>query len=869
MSGDGEGKDFFISRTGADRAWAEWIGYVLEENHYSVHLQDWDFRRGTSFIRNMQQGATLCRRTLAVLSPDYFNGAFSAMEWEAALARDPRGEEEVLVTVRVRECTPPGLLLRYPYIDLVGLDEAAARRSLLDGVAPGRRKPAVPPAFPPGQRPAFPGPTAGVSSSDLPGRGRCIGRDDLVRRLVATVLSKLPSPVPVLGPPGVGKSTLTIAMLHDPRIARRFRARRWFIRCEGATAATALLTAIAAEVGVELGPDLRSRVLAALAATPALVVLDNAETPWESDPVATEEMLLALSSVRGVALVASFRGAQRPGGVPWDETVQVTPLPEEVAREVFLAVTQGQFAGDPALSSLVAELDGLPLAVELLAHAAQGEPDLAALSRRWERERATLLERGPGDHRLLSLATSLELSISGARMTEEGRRLLSLLGVLPDGIVHADLDTLMPGAGDRAATVLRQVGLASDSGGRLRTLAPIREYVHGRYAPASADLATAIARYTSLATSLGAKVGAVGGAEAVARLAVESANVEGMVRAGLVGATSRASVEAAIAMGEFTRLTGVGSTGLLEEARATVERLGDPDLGLQARVLRKFGDIARARSDHARARAAYERALPLYEQVGDLLGQANCIASLGDIALVRSDHAGARAAYDQALPLYEQVGDLLGQANCILRLGDIALRRSDHGGARAAYERALPLYEQVGAVLGQANCIQGLGDIALRRSDHGGARAAYERALTRYEQVGSLLGQANCIKGLGDIALERSDHAGARAAYERALPLYEQVGSVLGQANCIQGLGDIALERSDHAGAGTAYERALTLYQQLPEPYSIGLTHRRLARIAGSPIDRRRHIRGAEDAWSSIDREDLIHELATEFAEDS
>jgi hypothetical protein len=106
-----------------------------------------------------------------VLSPDYFKGAFSAMEWEAALTRDPTGADRVLVTVRVRECDPPGLLSRYPYIDLVGLEETTARTTLLEGVRMGRAKPTRRPPFPSGSPPpvppAFPASVPSASSGGL------------------------------------------------------------------------------------------------------------------------------------------------------------------------------------------------------------------------------------------------------------------------------------------------------------------------------------------------------------------------------------------------------------------------------------------------------------------------------------------------------------------------------------------------------------------------------------------------------------------------------------------------------------------------------------------------------------------------------
>jgi hypothetical protein len=47
-------------------------------------------------------------------------------------------------------------------------------------------------------------------------------------------------------------------------------------------------------------------------------------------------------------------------------------------------------------------------------------------------------------------------------------------------------------------------------------------------------------------------------------------------------------------------------------------------------------------------------------------------------------------------------------------------------------------------------------------------------------------------------------------------------------------------------------------------PYSVGQTHRGIARVC-SGAERTEHTRAARAAWTSIDREDLVDELAEEF----
>jgi len=671
-----------------------------------------------------------------------------------------------------------------------------------------------------------PGPPT-ASEASLPVPPDVVGRADEVAALVAAWLEVAPPPVAVLGAPGIGKSSICLAALHDARVAGRFGPRRWFVRCDGADTAGALLSGLAAELGVigEGSGDLTARTLGALRAGPGVVVLDNFETPWTADPFPTEELLRQLAAVAGVGVAVSSRGTSRPGGLRWREFAMLSPLPLADARQVFLNVTGPGPGSDPLLDELLGELDGVPLAVELMAHAARGQP-LTQVAARWRREHTGMLTRMGGGRRELSVPVSVEASVTAPLMTKAGLQLLAMVGILPDGIGADDLETLQPADGLAAAAVLRQLGLAFDEGPRLRTLAPVREHVAAAHPPRPAALKAAVTHYARLAATAGNQVGRSDGARAVTRLQAETGNIAAMLQRAIAGQRTSELTDALDGLTEYWRFTGVTQPQLAAQALEVITQHGTP------------------------------------------LQRADARYGMASLAIDRTEHETARAWFEQALALYKQTGDVIGEANCIRRLGDIALARSDHDQARTRYEQALALYQQTGSVLGEANCIQRLGDIDLERSHYDQARTRYEQALPLYQQTGSVLGEANCIQSLGDIALASSDHDQARTRYEQALPLYQQTGDVIGEANCIQGLGDIALERSDHDQARTQFERALRLYLDIAEPYSAGSAHIRLARLYPPGREQDRHWAAAREAWASIGREDLIEAHTAEFGDD-
>ena len=214
---------FFVSYTGKDQAWAEWIAWQLEHHGHRTLIQAWDFKSGGVFPGDMHRALQNSARVLAVLTPAYMASGFCQPEWQAAFADDPTGEKGVLVCIRVADFKPDGLLRGRTYIDLVEKSEAEAARHLLERLERGRAKPVAAPSFPgkgPATAPVFPGTTSTTPRTsiphNLPRLQPFFGREEELRRIAAALDPEDRTWGALIdGPGGMGKTSLAVRAAYD------------------------------------------------------------------------------------------------------------------------------------------------------------------------------------------------------------------------------------------------------------------------------------------------------------------------------------------------------------------------------------------------------------------------------------------------------------------------------------------------------------------------------------------------------------------------------------------------------------------------------------------------------------------------------
>jgi tetratricopeptide (TPR) repeat protein len=342
-----ETRDFFVSFSGADLAYAEAINSALRAAHFTTFYHPHDLGPGANIPVWMDKALMNSRQMLMLCSPEYMTDTAINSEAErfARFWRDARGAEFKLIPVELRQTKLPPLVSIYKRIDVKGMAPAEAGSAVItalkrpDGAKQRRALQIVEPLpeifnVPYRQNPNF--------------TGRFEAMDSLKKSLVegnAAITA-------IAGLAGVGRTTLAAEYCY--RFGGQYGG-VWWVRAEQEPVLLADLATLGQKLGHAATGDIEADARAALGdiarrTDPWLLVYDNAP-----NADAVSKWLPAGSA--HCLITSRFTG--------FDHVATVTRLDQwsdEVTADYLLARTGRENRADAL--RLARMIGGLPLAAE-------------------------------------------------------------------------------------------------------------------------------------------------------------------------------------------------------------------------------------------------------------------------------------------------------------------------------------------------------------------------------------------------------------------------------------------------------------------------------------------------------------------------
>jgi tetratricopeptide (TPR) repeat protein len=151
------------------------------------------------------------------------------------------------------------------------------------------------------------------------------------------------------------------------------------------------------------------------------------------------------------------------------------------------------------------------------------------------------------------------------------------------------------------------------------------------------------------------------------------------------------------------------------------------------------------------------------------------------------------------------------RAKALLGLGHFAQRQGDSDSSEALYTEALALCQATGDRIGTADALHGLGIAANARGDRARHRALMEESLVIYRELVFNMGIASSLQELGHAARIAGDFARSRDLFEQSLVIHRATGDQRGIARMLNNLGLLTYKQGDYATARGYYEQSVAL----------------------------------------------------------
>ncbi len=712
-----------------------------------------------------------------------------------------------------------------------------------------------------------------------------IGRDQLLPQLRAYLCVDTPGLIALYGLPGVGKTSLAVALAHDQTIQGHFSDGILWAGLGPHPDVLALLNQWGTLLGIaeSESQQLHSaearirRLRAAIGARHLLLVIDDA---WEIEPALAFKVggphcgYLLTTRFPGLALQLAGSGA-----------TQVKELSDHDSVRLLARLAPQVVTDEPKTAqSLAQSVGGLPLALTLIgnylrlqAHSGQPRRLRAAIERLRsgeERLRLTgpqaLLERSPGQPEGLLISLEAVIDVSEQQLQAQARDALRALSIFPAKPNSFSEEAALAVCQAPAETLdfLSDTGLLESYGpGRYTLHQTIADYAKAHLSDAAvpARLASYFAAFTEARQNdfdalnqelpnIFAALDAAAAAsqhESFARCA--NACFSFFFTRGLyaqeAGRYIEAATEAARQLENDTLLAIAllhqGQSTFkqrkydlagqyLEEAHERAAAVGDP--WLLGEILLMQGNLARFSISSEAAERCFQQSLDLARQINDPKQMSNALSNLGNVASDRGRYDEAISYQEQALALSRSIDDRQAMTKLNANLSSIAYLRGDLVNGEAYGQEALALARDIGFLDSISAVLTNMGSGAVDEHDYAKAEIYLTEALDVARQINDLKVMSVNLGNLGTLAFRQQRYEQATGYIQEALQIARQIGDIWLLGAVLVEWGELALEEHRLDDAAAAFDEALGIASKGSQEM-VALARYGLARVAGGRGD--------------------------------
>jgi predicted ATPase/DNA-binding XRE family transcriptional regulator len=574
-----------------------------------------------------------------------------------------------------------------------------------------------------------------------------------------------------------------------------------------------------------------------------LLVLDNFEHVLEAAP----EVVGLVESCPGLTVLVTSRAPLRVRG---EQEYPVAPLAlppsahAPVAEEVAGSSSGRLFAeraraaspafeiteeNAPAVASICRRLDGLPLALELVAARIRFLGPATLLSRL---DRA--LEAGGArdlPERQRTMRGTLDWSYDLLHNPEKG--LFRRLSVFAGGFTLEAAEAV-GGEGEEPGDELMLLGnlieqslvLAGSEGEgdeiRYRMLEPVRQYAQEKLEEGGEAEKTKrhhARYYLALAEEAEPWIKGQEQVEWLDLLESENANLRAAISRSLEAgeAQTAARLGGALAMYWVMRARQSEGRRLMERALA---RSADAPAGVRARVIWALSVCIYGSGDGERLMRLCEEGVALSREAGDADAEAYALGMMGFAAVELGDLDRAARVLEIVLAMDRERGDAWGAAHVLIHLAVVARGRDEHPRAAGYAEEALALARQTGDRFAAEGALQLLAQMAWASDERERAAGRWREALGTASEVGTTVDSAYCMQGLAAVAAAQGEARREARLLGAAESLLEAAGLVLhayarnelhehAASSARERLGDQAWTAAHDEGRAMSFEEAV------------------------------------------------------------